>query len=51
MVLCMIPAAFADTLTKTVSDKPYNIEVFSWDSTKQGALLGNTSGKANSVTA
>ncbi len=51
MVLCMIPAAFADTLTKTVADKPYNIEVFSWNSDKLGGMLGHTSGKANSVTA
>ena len=51
MVLCMIPATFADT-SKTISDKSYDLAVFSWDGANDdfGKSLGEET-KANSVTA
>ena len=52
MVLCMIPASFADTYSKTISDQSYQIDVFSWEGNDivRAPILGNTA-KGNSVTA
>ena len=52
MVLCMIPASFADTTTnKTVSDKSYDIKVYSWkDGVGTDKELGSKD-NTNSVTA
>jgi hypothetical protein len=49
MVLCMIPATFAET-SKTISDKSYDLAVYSWAETALGDPLGSAS-MANSVTA
>ena len=51
MVLCMIPAAFAD-LNETVTDKSYNLKVYAVD--KNGVAVSsplNTETNANSITA
>ena len=51
MVLCMIPAAFAD-LNETVTDKSYNLKVYAVD--KNGVAVDsplNTETNANSITA
>ena len=51
MVLCMIPAAFAATSTReTVTDKSYDISIYSWDNGSLGSQLGSEN-NANSVTA
>lgn len=52
MVLCMIPAAFAaQTQTKTITDKSYNINVTSYGPMAAGATAATASDKAvNSLT-
>ena len=52
MVLCMIPASFADTTTnKTIADKSYDIKVYSWkDGVGTDKELGSKD-NTNSVTA
>ena len=52
MVLCMIPVSFAASVTgrETISDKSYDITVFSWDKNDFGKELGSAT-NANSVTA
>lgn len=49
MVLCMIPAMSAGT-TETITDKQYDITVYSWAETALGKELGKAPA-ANSVTA
>lgn len=48
MVLCMIPAAFADT-SKTITDKSYDITAYRWHEKAFGDEL-NSATKANSLT-
>ena len=48
MVLCMIPAAFADT-SKTITDKSYDITAYRWHEKAFGDEL-NSAPKANSLT-
>lgn len=49
MALCMIPAVSAGTY-KSISDKSYDIEVYSWAQTALGNSLGSAT-SANTVTA
>ena len=48
MVLCMIPAAFADDIS--ITNKSYDLRIMSWQGTSTEALLGKKDG-ANTVSA